>query len=241
MWIKRLVGVATFAAVLGMGALGLGAAGGLLTLAPRVAFADSPGPGPGGPGPGGSTFQLNSFTAMPVPGKSDEFYLNVSVSQNHMDGSDFTRGSNTETHPLPQNLYFYVADSSGNPVKNSPLFNAILVSSNPSNGITYNRSGTGSVTGTAEYQVTIPSKDYTSSDELMIYPYGTPGYTIQQDAFRMGKPSDSSFPDDVVSGTTSVTLPVNNLPEVPFAVALPAILAGAFLLLRRGMNARTEA
>ena len=230
-WVRRSV-ASTFVAVLGMAAAGMGAPSGLWALAPRVALAAPD-------GGSGSTFQLNSFTATPVAKTTDEFYLDVTVSQNSADGSDFTPGSDTETHPFPQNLYFYVADNTGRPV--STLFDATLVFSSPSGGITYSRSESGAVTGTAEYEVTIPSGAYTSGDELLIYPYGTPNYKNQQYAFRMGNPSDNSFADDVVGGTTNFPIPVNDLPEVPFAVLLPAmsILGVSLVMLQRRRAART--
>ena len=224
----------------GVAAAGLGAMVGLLALSPAAAFAAG-GPAPGGPG--GSNFELNSFTVTPVKGTTDEFYLNVSVSQTSADGSDFGTGT-TETHPFPQNLYFYIANSSGTPI-NSNLLDATFVSSSPANGITYQKNETESVTGTAQYEVTIPPSDYSASDELLIYPYSNgPGsdYNNKTYAFRMGYPSDTSFSDDVISGTTNITIPVGQLPEVPYAAALPAAAvlgAGALWLRRRRASARS--
>lgn len=198
-------------------------------LVPQVALAS----------PSGGTFQLDSFAAAPVPGTTDEFYLNVAVTQNSADGSDFGGNSTTETHPFPKDLYVYIVGSNGKPV--SSLLDATFVSSNPVGGITYTKTDNTGVTGTAQYEVTIPSSDYTSSDQLLIYPYGSPGYKDQQDAFRMGNPSDNSFADDVVSGTTDFTIPVNDLPEVPFAGLLPAVLvlgAGALVWHRRRLALR---
>lgn len=215
-----MAGASTFVAVLGMAASG---------LVPQAAQA--------APSGGGGTFQLENFAVAPVPGTSDEFYLNVTVAQNSADGSDFTGSSTTETHPFPTDLYFYVADSTGKPV--SSLLDAAFVSSNPADGITYSKNDHLSVTGTAQYEVTIPPTDYTSSDELLIYPYGTPGYNNTKDAFRMGNPSDSSFADDVVSGTANFTIPVNDLPEAPFAGLLPGVLVlgAAFLAWHRRRSA----
>ncbi|OLZ11565.1 hypothetical protein [Sulfobacillus thermosulfidooxidans] len=189
-----------------------------------VALAASP------PTPSSSNFSLTKFSATPN-GSSTTYTLTMTVAQTSADGSDFGTGANstqTEVHAFPPTIYLVLRTANGNIVDNTatnPLA-ATLISSTPAPGITYDKNETGSVYATAQYRVTMP-QNTASSDTLEIYPYNAaPGsaFSNTQYVFRMGASNDPSFADDIVSGVTTVgTLPVGQLPEVPYAAGLPAL------------------
>ncbi|WP_053959979.1 hypothetical protein [Sulfobacillus thermosulfidooxidans] len=190
-----------------------------------VTLAASP-PGPSS----GSNFTLTKFTATPS-GTSTSYQLTMTVTQTSADGSDFGTGSNAsqqEVHAFPHTIYLVLRAANGNVIDqtaNHPL-QATLVSSTPATGITYDQDEKGSVAATATYSLTMP-QNVTSSDTLEIYPYNVgPGssFSNSQYVFRMGPSNDQSFADDIVSGVTTVgTLPVGQLPEVPYAAGLPVL------------------
>lgn len=226
---------------IGMVATGASLALGFLVLAPAVFAAPAPGPTP--------VFELTSFTAS--PGASANTYnLRVTVTQTGPDGSDFGTPPNissTEVHAFPQTMYVVLLGPSGTPkdgTETSPL-KATFISSKPAIGLTYGRGEAGDVSATAHYTLTLPSQA-SSSDSVEIYPYsgpgpGSSGFSNQQYAFRMGPNDDASFSDDVVSGITTLgKIPVGQMPEVPYAAALPLVaVAGAGVLWLRRPKART--
>lgn len=162
----------------------------------------------------------------PVKGETHQYTLAVTVKQTQPDGSDFGHDGNSaasETHDFPSTIYLDVTSSSGKVVGGA--YRATLTTS-PTPGITYKSNGKTSWSASADYRLTLP-KTFSSSDTLSIYPPAAyKRSTGSQDTFRMGPSGDGSWSDDVVSGTTSLGIPVGQLPEVPFAVGLPLLAVG---------------
>jgi hypothetical protein len=121
-------------------------------------------------------------------------------------------------------------------------------------GILYTNPGPGSksstVSATADYQVMLPKGvSLSNTDSFEIFGRGKQGNSY---TFRMGpkwssKPSkgsnddgDGSWGDDIVSGTTTMTIPAGQLPEVPLAAALPVLGLGIFALTRTRRHGRTN-
>ena len=175
---------------------------------------------------GDSNFTLQALTETPASSPR-AYILSVTVAQTRTDASDFGPSSNTsstEVHGFPRVLYLVLRSGSHavDHTNSSPLA-ATWLSSTPASGISYHPGDKGTVVATAQYRVTLPAGT-SSTDSVAIYPYGTPGYHKTSYAFRMGSRSDHSFSDDVVRGTATLgTLPVGQLPEIPYAALLPSV------------------
>jgi hypothetical protein len=208
--------------------------GAWITLGP-TAFAapgpanNHPGPPPPPTPPPSSDFQLTGFTAT-ATNVADQLDLTVTVTQTRPDGSDFTKGSQTEFHAFPTDIWVWLNGK-------TPLgpYEASLTTS-PTPGITYSQSGSGSVAATAHYLLTlpVPQSHQSGTYTLEIYSSSTPG---DSKTFRMGPSDDGSWSDDIVSGTAATTVPnvpYGQLPEVPWAAGIPLVgLAASAWMWRR--------
>jgi hypothetical protein len=213
------------------------AAAALLALGGTSFAAPAPAPAP-------SNFELTGFTASQT-NTAGTYDLNVSVTQTSWDGSDGSLGSTSEFHAFPATIYLEIVGAGGTVVYPGPkgsLIAATLITSGTP-GITYDKpgpgpSGSSSVSATAEYQVMLPKGvSLTSSEAFEIYSSSTPE---DVHTFRMGPYTDSSWADDIVSGTTTMTIPAGQLPEVPLAAALPVLGLGVFALAWTRRRGRTS-
>ncbi|HBQ96760.1 MAG TPA: hypothetical protein DD856_18625 [Sulfobacillus sp.] len=208
---------------------------GIVIASSPMTFAAGPnGPGPNGPGNGGSKFQLTNLTVSALKNSSQTFDLMVTVDQTGADGSSSTK----YFHSFPSTLYIQLVKN-GQVVNSTPYSAALITPGNP--GITYKPGTHHDVSGTAEYQLTLPSGTSVGQKEsLRIFSPPAPNSQSPnaQYTFRMGIASDPLWSDDVVSGTGTVTstLPYGQLPEVPFAVGIPLVgvaASGVIWRLRR--------
>ena len=166
--------------------------------------------GGGLPGPGKDYFILTHYAATPA-GKSNTYDLTVTVEQYQFDGNDKT---NNETHYFPGTVP--VTWSGGKTT-------ASLQGSAP--GINYKQGQTGNVSATATYTIAFPTA-LISTTKLSIGP------------FYMVGPVQTNSQDDVVYDSP-ISIPYGELPEVPWAAALPlvglAIGSAVWLRKRRAM------
>ena len=226
---------------IGLGTAGVGGVLLLVGLTSSIAFAAPP--------PPASNFELTGFSASSVSGSPHTYNLTVTVTQTSADGSDFGTGPNastTEFHAFPSTIYVDVVNGSG--VVQSSAFSASLTTPGDP-GITYSKTETGDKSTTASYRVVLPSSlTLTSGESLAIVspdesgpaPGSTTLNTAQKETFRMGPVDDNSWSDDIVSGTTKLTIPTGQLPEVPYAALLPlvALLGGSAFWLRNRLLSR---
>ncbi len=173
---------------------------------------------------GGSKFQLTSLTVSSAQGSRQTFKLTVTVTQTGADGSSDTKNF----HSFPSKIYIQLLKGNDNVINSTPYPATLATGGNP--GITFEPGQHKSVSGTVNYSFTLPSGVSISRNEnLRIFspPAKNAHSSSAPYTFRMGTPSDPSWSDDVVGGTgTDVeNLPYGQLPEVPYAAALP--LAGA--------------
>jgi hypothetical protein len=185
------------------------------------------------------------------------FSLTLKVGQTSFDGSDQSqepKGATSEFHQFPNDLYVEVLTSSGAVVLNSAQhpFKAVLKTSGA--GIRYpNPTGgpgtsAGTIYGQATYSLTLPDTLPPSQGGYVVQiwrsqnPQPQPTSTTSPQylyTFRMGPPFyigsgpapsgyDGSWADDIVCGVSQARPPVGQLPEVPWAAALP-LLGGALL------------
>ncbi len=180
---------------------------------------------------GGSKFQLINLSVSPVQGSSRKFDLTVTVAQNSADGSSDTKNF----HAFPSTIYIQLMKD-GNVVNSTPYSATLITPGNP--GITFKPGTHGSVSGAAEYQFSLPSGVSGSQNEnLRIFspPAENSSSSNARYTFRMGISNDPSWSDDVVAGTSDAlgNLPYGQLPEVPYAAALPLAGAGAAVLIWR--------
>lgn len=211
----------------------------------------------GGPGPGGSNFELTGFTASQTK-TAGTYDLHVTVTQTSWDGSDASPSAPSEFHAFPKTIYLEIVRAGGKvvyPGHHGTLIGATLVTGEKTPpGILYTNPGPGSksstVSATADYQVMLPKGvSLSNTDSFEIFGRGKQGNSY---TFRMGpkwssKPSkgsnddgDGSWGDDIVSGTTTMTIPAGQLPEVPLAAALPVLGLGIFALTRTRRHGRTN-
>jgi hypothetical protein len=228
----RYKGLTVAAALLGMVALTAPAFAHGLGLRAEL-------PGSGGPPNPPTNFELSAFTAVALantPGAYN-FDLNLTVTQTSLDGSDVSEepaGATSEFHAFPKTIYVEILNSLGTPIQvsGSTAVSATLVTGT---GITYPNSGTGDVSASATYELSLPNTIPASAGgyTVEIYPPDYTGpttagdlNTAQLETFRMGPQDDNSWADDIVTGTTSLKPPVGQLPEVPWAVGLPLVGLG---------------
>jgi hypothetical protein len=222
-----------------------------LTLRPEIGP-----PGNNNPSPPPSNFELTAFTASPTTGPGAyNFDLHLTVTQTSLDGSDVQeepKGATSEFHAFPSTIYVELLNSSGTAIQvsGSTAVSATLVSGT---GITYGNTQTGDVSANAVYLLSLPNTVPASPAgyTVEIYPpdqtgpTAPPGQTptlnqAQLETFRMGPQDDPSWGDDIVDGTTTLTPPVGQLPEVPWAAGLPLVglAAAAGLWSRRRAASR---
>lgn len=146
-------------------------------------------------------FLLTHYAAQSVKGRGRTYDVTVTVEQLQFDGNDKT---NNETHYFPTS----VSVSWGHGNKTT----ATLQGSPP--GINYTNTTSGDKSATAEYQFTLPpGATLTRGTQLSIGP------------FYMVGPVQMHSPDDVVYDSP-ITIPYGQLPEVPWAGALPVVGVG---------------